>query len=70
LRIWSKASASSRVRLDALTYKDDYHPRWQIYKRKDRAEDERLREKLRNADIGKLKKLMAPLACTPISGHL
>jgi len=28
---------------------------------KTRAEDERLREELRNADIGKLKKLMAPL---------
>jgi hypothetical protein len=28
---------------------------------KTRAEDERLREELRHADIGKLKKLMAPL---------
>jgi hypothetical protein len=28
---------------------------------KTRAEDDRLREKLRHADIGKLKKLMAPL---------
>ena len=28
---------------------------------KTRAADEKLREELRNADIGKLKKLMAPL---------
>ena len=28
---------------------------------KSRADDERLREELRHADIGKLKKLMAPL---------
>jgi hypothetical protein len=28
---------------------------------KTRAEDDRLREELRHADIGKLKKLMAPL---------
>jgi len=28
---------------------------------KTRAEDERLREELRNADIGKLKRLMKPL---------
>jgi hypothetical protein len=33
---------------------------------KTRAEDDRLREMLKRADIGKLKKLMAPLIEQPI----
>lgn len=54
------ASASSRVRLDALTCKGGYHSRKSISE-KTRAEDERLREELRNADIGKLKRALKPL---------
>jgi hypothetical protein len=57
-------SATSRVGLDALTYKGGYHPRKRISE-ETRAEDERLRKELRTADISKLKRLMKPLIVKP-----
>jgi len=59
-------TSSSRVRLNALTYKGGYHPKAQTYKRKDaRRKNEELKEELRSADIDNLKRLMKPLIEKP-----